>query len=152
MFSNAVFHWIADHERLFRRLHATLRPGGRLAAQCGGEGNVASLGSAIREVWAAPPFTEFEPPPRSTWNFASPEATASRLLAAGFTDVDCWLEPRPVTPPEPRAFLEAVTVGPHLERLPGELRDPFLDAVLERLGEPVVLDYVRLNIAARRPG
>ena len=38
--STATFHWIADHERLFARLHAALRPGGRLVAQCGGEGNI----------------------------------------------------------------------------------------------------------------
>ena len=31
-FSNAVFHWIADHERLFERLHAALRPGAQLVA------------------------------------------------------------------------------------------------------------------------
>ena len=36
--STATFHWIADHERLFARLHAALRPGGRLVAQCGGAG------------------------------------------------------------------------------------------------------------------
>src|SRR5215207_2692041 len=30
LFSNATLHWIHDHERLFDRLHAALRPGGRL--------------------------------------------------------------------------------------------------------------------------
>jgi trans-aconitate 2-methyltransferase len=40
-FSNAVFHWIPDHARLFARIHAALRPGGRLIAQCGGAGNIA---------------------------------------------------------------------------------------------------------------
>ena len=38
VFSNAIFHWIPDHERLFARLHAALAPGGRLEAQCGGAG------------------------------------------------------------------------------------------------------------------
>ena len=28
IFSTATFHWITDHERLFARLHAALRPGG----------------------------------------------------------------------------------------------------------------------------
>src|SRR5581483_8420129 len=28
VFSNATFHWILDHRRLFERLHAALRPGG----------------------------------------------------------------------------------------------------------------------------
>ena len=41
--STATFHWIADHDRLFARLHAALKPGGRLVAQCGGAGNVANV-------------------------------------------------------------------------------------------------------------
>src|SRR5437667_196289 len=40
VFSNAVFHWVPDHEALFRRVFAALKPGGRLVAQCGGAGNI----------------------------------------------------------------------------------------------------------------
>src|SRR3954465_14222348 len=36
VFSTATFHWIADHDALFRSLRAALRSGGRLVAQCGG--------------------------------------------------------------------------------------------------------------------
>ena len=39
----------------------------------------------------------------------------------------------------------------HLDPLPEELREPFVERVMERLDEPVVLDYVRLNMVARRP-
>ena len=39
-FSNATFHWVHDHERLFAGLHRALNPGGRLVAQCGGIGNI----------------------------------------------------------------------------------------------------------------
>jgi hypothetical protein len=56
-----------------------------------------------------------------------------------------------VQPPDPRSFLRVVCLGHHLERLPEELRDPFVDRVLGRVGEPVELDYVRLNISAVRP-
>jgi trans-aconitate 2-methyltransferase len=54
-FSNAVFHWIADHDALFARLHAALRPGGRLVAQCGGKGNVARVHRAATEVASEEP-------------------------------------------------------------------------------------------------
>ena len=54
-FSNAVFHWIPDHDALFAHLHAALRPGGLLVAQCGGEGNVARFHAAAREVAAREP-------------------------------------------------------------------------------------------------
>src|SRR6185295_18012947 len=38
--STATFHWIKDHAQLFDRLRAALRGGGRLVAQCGGQGNI----------------------------------------------------------------------------------------------------------------
>ena len=41
--STATFHWVPDHDALFRNLAAVLRPGGRLVAQCGGAGNIASV-------------------------------------------------------------------------------------------------------------
>ena len=47
--STATFHWIADHERLFARLRAALRPGGQLVAQCGGEGNIDMLRGVANE-------------------------------------------------------------------------------------------------------
>jgi trans-aconitate 2-methyltransferase len=149
VFSNATFHWIADHDALFARLAAALRPGGRLSAQCGGEGNIAAVHeTAIRAAADAGLADRFEDWPRP-WNFAGPEQTEARLRAAGFADVRCWLQPWPVQPDEPRAYLQTVCLGPHLERLEADEHDAFLDAVLARLGEHPMLDYVRLNVCAR---
>ena len=50
IFSNATFHWILDHRRLFERLHVVLRPGGRLEAQCGGIGNVEDFLNSVESV------------------------------------------------------------------------------------------------------
>ncbi len=43
IFSAATFHWIPDHDRLFRSLHTALKPGGRVVAQCGGARNLDRL-------------------------------------------------------------------------------------------------------------
>lgn len=148
IFSTATFHWIKDHELLFERLHAALRPGGRLVAQCGGEGNISKLRGTALEVAEREPFrdhlSDFEPP----WNYAGAEITRERLLAAGFSAAECWLQEAPKEPEYPREFLAEITFGPHVQHLPEELRDPFIDGVLELAGEPVVVDYVRLNIDA----
>src|ERR1700744_4686610 len=40
VFSNATFHWIADHDALFAALAGNMKPGARLLAQCGGRGNI----------------------------------------------------------------------------------------------------------------
>jgi trans-aconitate 2-methyltransferase len=141
--STATFHWVRDHDALFRHLAAGLRPGGRLVAQCGGEGNVASVRAAIAEAgepWEGP------------WTFASPEATTRRLDAAGFVDVQAWLsdEPTVIQPGAPlRDYLRTVVLPEHLVRIPPSDRDAFVDAVSSRLADPVI-DYVRLNILATR--
>jgi trans-aconitate 2-methyltransferase len=146
--STATFHWIADHERLFERLHGALRPGGRLVAQCGGEGNITVLRASANEVLAREPyaqhFLDWQPP----WNYAGAETTGQRLLAAGFSTAECWLTPAPREPEHPREFLSTIVLGPHVQQLPEDLRERFMDDVLEELGEPVVVDYVRLNIDA----
>jgi len=147
VFSTATFHWIGDHDRLFRQIRRVLRPGGRLIAQCGGKGNVAAHGEAIRAVAADPAYAPHLSQARP-WNFASPEETEPRLDAAGFTGIRCWLQPKPVQPSRPLEFISTVTLGPILDQLPEEKRQPFAEAVLAEHEEPFVLDYVRLNIEA----
>ena len=149
VFSNAVFHWITDHDALFEHLYAALRPGGPLVAQCGGRGNVERLHRAAREVGAKAPYAEHLESWSGPWVFAGAEETAERLELAGFTEIETWLEPYPVTPPDPSGFLRTVCLGPHLEQLPEELRSPYLDAVSALCGTQ--LDYVRLNIDAKKP-
>jgi len=148
VFSTATFHWVLDHDRLFARLRAALRPGGRLVAQCGGEGNVARHAQAIATVAARPEFASHFSAATGMWNFAGAEQTEARLRAAGFADARCWLEPKPVQPPDPLAFTSTVTLGPLLAQLPEELRRPFAEAILAESEQPLVLDYVRLNIEA----
>jgi len=167
VFSSATFHWITDHERLFGRLAAAMRPGARLSAQCGGKGNVAELRLVCAELLGDDPFAEHfgmkgsDPSARgadSAWvepfYFAGPKETRARLAAAGFEDVECWLEPKPtkLEPDKARDFIRTVCLGPYLAELPPDLHDPFTDATIERLDDPTELGYVRLNMTARRGG
>lgn len=149
VFSNATFHWVPDHDLLFRRLRAVMNPGAPFVAQCGGEGNVAEFAAAIEEASRLPQFAPaFEGWP-TPYNFQGPEATEARLEAAGFAEVSCWLEEKLVQPEQPREFGAAAGLAPHLERLPGDQRDAFVDAVMGRMEEPISYRYVRLNIDAR---
>jgi trans-aconitate 2-methyltransferase len=143
--STATFHWIPDHDALFANLAAITRPGGWLVAQCGGVGNVDNVMRVLAQTgdgWLG------------SRNFATPLDTTRRLDAAGYVDIECWLtdEPTRFDPGEPFAtFLRTVVLGEHLERLPPSERDAFVQAVVDQLPEPVI-DYVRLNITARRGG
>lgn len=141
--STATFHWVIDHDALFRNLAAVLRPGGRLVAQCGGEGNLDVLGEAVRRAggtWPGP------------WTFASAETTHRRLEDAGFVDVDTWLHDEPAqfpTRPELETFIATVCLRPLLASMPATEHAPFVSAVADELGT-LELDYVRLDIDARR--
>jgi trans-aconitate 2-methyltransferase len=129
-------------------MRAALRPGGSFVAQCGGEGNIDGLRARAREVLADPPYAEHFVGWRDPWNYAAAEITRERLLAAGFASAETWLTPAPSEPEHPREFLSTVVLGPHVQQLPMQLRERFMDEVMEALGEPVVIDYVRLNIDA----
>jgi trans-aconitate 2-methyltransferase len=142
--STATFHWVPDHDALFANLGAVLRPGGSLVAQCGGAGNIARFIEVVESI--EPDFA------RNTHNFQTPEATVERLERSGFVNAKCWLSEAPTRfdPGEPlEAFLQTVCLRTHLATLAPERRADFVHAVAAAMPEPV-LDYVRLNIVARR--
>jgi trans-aconitate 2-methyltransferase len=147
--STATFHWIGDHDRLFANLHAALRPGGRLVAQCGGYGNVAEIKRAAFDAAAEPRFAPYLDGWEGDWNFATAEDTERCLLAAGFTDVWCWLTRVDVDPGDPTGYLRAICLGSFVTRLPEDEHVPFVAAALERLPAPLEIHYVRLNMLAR---
>jgi len=146
--STATFHWVTDHDTLFRRQPGVPPDGGRHEAQLGGRGNIDGLRGRARSVQERPPyaahFSDWRPP----WNYAAPAPTLARLLRAGFAEAECWLTPAPCEPEHPREFLATIVLGPHVQHLPEQLREPFMDEVLAELGKPVIVDYVRLNIDA----
>lgn len=149
--STATFHWITDHDLLFRNLAAVLRAGGRFVAQCGGGDNIATVLAAAAAVGGG---FGLDPAWRGPWYFATPEATAERLANAGFTAIEVWLnpEPTPLEPGEPlETFLATIVLREHIALLPAAEGRAFVHAVAERLPRPEI-DYIRLNLTARRAG
>jgi trans-aconitate 2-methyltransferase len=156
VFSTATFHWIQDHERLFGRLARALKPGGRLVVQCGGMGNIARVMGATQEVMNSEHFRDFFEGWEDPWNFADAETTRAHLNAAGFEEVETWLQDEVTrfgSRDELARFLKTVVLGRHLERLPESDHQPFADAVAEKAASAegtFTIDYVRLNILATR--
>ena len=143
VFSNATFHWVADHDTLFANLAAVMRPGARMATQSGGEGNIANVIQALEEAgdeWGG------------SRSFAGVEETRRRLEASGFEDIRVWLRDEPTrfrSGVEFETFLATVVLRMHAATRPAEERAAFIHDVASRLPEPVI-EYVRLNIEARR--
>jgi trans-aconitate 2-methyltransferase len=143
VFSNATFHWIPDHDALFANLAGVMRPGAPMSTQSGGEGNIANVIRALEESgdeWA------------SSRSFAGVDETRRRLEASGFADVRVWLHDEPTrfaSREDFETFLATVVLRVHAAKRPPEARAAFVHEVASRLPEPVI-DYVRLNIDARR--
>jgi trans-aconitate 2-methyltransferase len=158
VFSTATFHWIRDHDMLFARLFALLKPGGRLVAQCGGGPNLQRHVDRAEAMMNSEPwrpfFVEWDAP-----RFGVDEkATAERLRRAGFVGIETSLIPAPTTLDDAQTFFTFMTnvvFREHLMQLPDPLlQDSFVEE-LARLaasdGPPFSLDYWRLNMRGRRP-
>lgn len=158
VFSTATFHWIPDHERLFAGIFRALRPGGRLLAQCGGGANLRQLRDRCRLSMGEPRWAGWFQGWEEPWLYASAEETAARLRAAGFHAIETSLEPAPTQFPDAAGYEEftrTVVVRPYLAAIADESeRQAFLQGIVRgalQQSPPLTLDYVRLNIRARRP-
>jgi trans-aconitate 2-methyltransferase len=141
--STATFHWIADHDRLFANLAAVVAPGGHLEAQCGGRGNIATLEAIVRSLGRVEGF--------DAKRYPGPEETTERLERAGFVEVRCWLQDEPTVLPREDLdlYLRTVCLGGLIEPMDAHEAAGFVHEVADAMAEPLI-DYVRLNISARR--
>ncbi|MEZ4505191.1 MAG: methyltransferase domain-containing protein [Thermomicrobiales bacterium] len=157
IFSTATFHWIRDHDALFRGLLSVLKPGGLLSAQCGGGPNLASLLQRVERQMRSSEFGQYFDGWNGPWEFADDVTTASRLRDSGFTNITTWLYQSPTPMDDASAygtFLTNVILGEHLTRIPEDLRERFVAQLVEGAAAedpPYVFDYWRLNMRANRP-
>lgn len=156
--STAAFHWVLDHDRLFRGMHRALRPGGRLLAQCGGGPNIAHLRERMAALAASPKFSPFLANFPSPWLFQDAEGAADTLRRAGFVDIETSVEATP-TVMETRQhyveFVRTIIARAHLDCLPDQdQRGQYVSQLADLAAAddpPFLLDYWRLNLSARRP-
>ena len=158
VFSTATFHWVRDHERLFRNLAAALRPGGRLLAQFGGKGNLDRARSRAERILEEPAFRPFFTGWTGPWHYPDADVTARRLREAGFEKVQTRLfaEPTGFVDAEAfRQFIATVVFRVHLQRITEPaLQAEFLDRCVAAAAAddpPYTLDYWRLNASAHKP-
>jgi trans-aconitate 2-methyltransferase len=138
--STSTFHWVRDHDALYRHLAAVLRPGGQLVVDCGGAGNIAAVLDMLRELGFAD----------DPWTYAGVEETERRLAAAGFADADVRLVPRVSrhAPGELERFLASVVLRTFVAELGPEAGAQLVRDVAARLPDGE-LRWVRLEVVAR---
>ena len=134
IFSNAALHWVNDHQAFLRGAASVLKPGGRLVVSCGGKGNAHDVFLALRPEMRVKRWREFFRKMEASYFFHSPEEYKKWLPRFGFKTSSIKLAPKDATY-QGRDGLAAwlrTTWLPYTQRVPDNLREEFINAVVER--------------------
>lgn len=153
VFSNAVLHWVRDHDAMMGEVRRVLRPGGRFVAEFGGHGNIAAIRVALMAVLERHNLAGRED---GVNYYPTPKAYAERLERHGFRVEQIALIPRPTPLAEGgmsqwlRTFRRGV-----IEALPESARETVVRETAELLAHALrdeqgnwSTDYVRLRFIA----
>ena len=153
VFSNAVFHWLPDHDRLLKNIHRALKPGGRLVCEFGARGNVAAIEQAFARACEEQGL-RYE----SRFTFPDAEAFAQLLAENHFTPELVVAYDRPTVLHNGEQGLRhwlRQFFAAELQPLPESMREALLHRV-EELARPAlwngnawVADYRRLRVLAQ---
>lgn len=79
VFSNAVFHWISDHDMLLKNVRKVLKENGLLVCEFGADGNITAIEKAFMQVCSDSGY-KYHP----QFNFPTTEYFADLLKRNGF--------------------------------------------------------------------
>ena len=154
VFSNAVLHWIKHADPMLAAVCRSLRPGGRFVAECGGDGCVHKIRTALVRALDR---RGIDGEARDPWYFPTPDDYASRLKRAGFHVDTIALISRPTPlPGDIIGWLETFAQS-FLHGLSDSDRQEYLYEVRSMLGPQLrdgdgiwIADYVRLRFSATK--
>lgn len=161
VFSNATLHWIQDHLTVLLGISRALRPGGRMLAQMGGEGNAADMVSAVERVRARHQWREYFTDFTFPYGFYGPKQYEEWLAEANLIPTRLELIPKDMRHEgyEGLAGWLRTTWLPYVNKIPPENRDAFIDEVVERYTTVHPADeagvihvaMIRLEVEASKP-
>lgn len=134
VFSNAALHWVDDHQAFLRGAASVLKPGGRLIVSCGGKGNAHDVFLALRPEMRLKRWREFFRKMEAPYFFHSPDEYKKWLPRFGFKTRSVKLTPKDATYPGADGFATwlRTTWLPYTQRVPENVREEFIAAVVER--------------------
>lgn len=158
VFSHAALQWVEDHRALIPRVFALVAPGGQIAVQVPSNHHHDSH-LFIRETAAEEPFRTA----LGGWSRIAPvlpiDEYAQILYDNGATDVIVFEKIFPHVLENADAiadWVKGTALVPYLERLPENLREPFMTRYREKLRArwpeaPVFYPFRRTLFVAKRP-
>ena len=142
VFSNAVLHWVKDHNSVLEGLYKSLKKKGKILLQMGGKGGVSQLISVLNEMLSYPEwhayFQIFEFP----YTFLGVEEYETMLLDRSFQIKRIELIHKDAVHEGKEKFKGWIrtTWIPYLERIPEEKREEFIETLVTKYIEQVPLD------------
>jgi trans-aconitate 2-methyltransferase len=133
-FSNAALHWIIDHQTVLDCVHDSLDKGGKLLFQMAGKGNAQDIIAVVEELISEedckPYFKNFTFP----YGFYGPEEYTPWLREAGFKPERIELFPKDMKLQGKEGLMGWIRSVwlPFTERVPSQLRDSFMNELVER--------------------
>lgn len=160
VFSNATLHWVPDQRAAVQGIARALRPGGRVIAQMGGQGNVAEVIAAFERVAAGPRWRSISTFGELPYHFHAPASYDAWLKESGMEVQECRLIPKDMVHDSQDIFIGWLRTAwhPYTANVPLELRDQFLQDTARHYlaGHPldaqgrIHVAMVRLQVRARK--
>ncbi len=154
VFSNAVFHWISDHNALLTNIRKALKPQGQLVCEFGASGNIATIENAFIKVCQRLGYS-YKP----KFNFPTVEVFGETLEKNGFIIDKIYDYDRPTVFKDGEQgltnFLKQFFAS-ELEVMPKHVQSLIFDEVAELTRETLwngkewVADYRRLRAIAHK--
>jgi trans-aconitate 2-methyltransferase len=159
-FSNAALHWLKEHRPMLKGVARSLKPGGRVLFQMGGEGNGEEIFAVASEMIGSAPWREFFSGFPFPWGFHGPGEYRTWCEEAGLRPRRIELLPRDMVQQGADGLANWVrtTWMPYTERLPTARREAFIREAVERYSSAhpadpqgrIIVKMVRLEVDAIR--
>jgi trans-aconitate methyltransferase len=134
VFSNAVLHWIHDHQSLLQNIYTCLKPGGRGLLQMGGKGNASEVLNILSTLTSKSPWKQYFENFEFPYSFYGPEEYDKWIGQVGFKKSRIELIPKDMTFDD-QSELEGwirTTWLPYLKTIPEDLRNNFISELCDR--------------------
>lgn len=160
VFSNATLHWISDPRPVVRGIERSLKNGGKILLQMGGQGNAADVVAAMDEVRGDLEWKDYFDGFEFPYGFYGAGEYCRWLCEAGLICGRVELLPKEMVHPSREAFAGwlRTTWMPYTQRVPQERRQRFIEAVVEKYLQKhpapadgaVHVQMVRLEVESRK--
>ncbi len=142
VFSNAVLHWLKNHQPVIAGLRQSLKSSGKILLRMGGKGDAKEIIALMDEIRAQSQWAQYFDGFKFPFTFLGVEDYHALLKNAGLSCIRVELIPKDMTHQGKSGLAGWIrtTWLPYTGRIPAHLRDDFIEAVTTRYLAKVPLD------------